>query len=106
MLQSLENIDDDTERQQIRLLKTTDTSFARRVGLVTPDSLPALVLFSRGVPAVFEGDLAAEEEVLDWLIDMKVDSHIELITRAMLEDMMDDVQYMAVFFCECQPYEY
>ncbi len=53
------------------------------------------------MPNVFEGDISAEEEVLDWLIEMKVESHIELITRSMLEAMVDEVQYLAVFFCEC-----
>lgn len=50
------------------------------------------------MPNVFEGDITAEEEVLDWLIEMKVEYHIELITRPMLEAMMDDVEYLAVFF--------
>ena len=52
------------------------------------------------MPNVFEGDISAEEEVLDWLIEMKVESHIELITRAMLETMVEEVQYLAVYFCE------
>ena len=52
------------------------------------------------MPNVFEGDISAAEEVLDWLIEMKVESHIELITRAMLETMVEDVQYLAVYFCE------
>ena len=55
---------------------------------------------NRAVPNVFEGDISAEEEVLDWLIEMKVESHIELITRAMLETMVEEVQYLAVYFCE------
>ena len=42
----------------------------------------------------------AEEEVLDWLIEMKVDNHIEHITSPMLEVMVVEVQYLAVFFCE------
>ena len=55
---------------------------------------------NRAVPNVFEGDISAEEEVLDWLIEMKVESHIELITRAMLETMVEEVQYLAVYFCK------
>ena len=43
----------------------------------------------------------AEEEVLDWLIEMKVENHIEHITRPMLEVMVVEVQYLAVFFCKC-----
>ena len=55
-----------------------------------------------GVPNVFEGELGAEEEVLDWLIEVKVESHIELITRAMLETMVEEVHYLAVYFCEAK----
>ena len=54
----------------------------------------------QGIPNVYEGDIEAEEEVLDWLIEMKVESHIELITRPMLEVMVEEVQYLAVYFCK------
>merc|ERR1719278_1282106 len=71
-LTELENIDDDVERQKIKMSKTTDASFAEEVGV--------------------------DEEVLDWLTEMKVESHIELITRPMLETMVEETQYLAVFF--------
>ena len=56
--------------------------------------------FQDGVPNLYEGDLTVEEEVLDWLTEMKVESHIELITRPMLETMVEETQYLAVFFCK------
>jgi len=93
--QNLKNIDDDVERQKIQMLKTTDASFAEEVGV---ESYPALVFFKEGVPNLYEGDLTVEEEVLDWLTEMKVESHIELITRPMLETMVEETQYLAVFF--------
>lgn len=52
------------------------------------------------MPNLYEGDLTVEEEVLDWLTEMKVESHIELITRPMLETMVEETQYLAVFFCK------
>ena len=52
------------------------------------------------MPNVFDGDIAAEEEVLDWLIEMNVENHVELITRAMLETMVEEIQYLAVYFCK------
>jgi len=94
-LTELENIDDDVERQKIKMAKTTDAAFAEEVGV---DKYPALVFFKDGVPNLYEGDLAVEEEVLDWLTEMKVESHIELITRPMLETMVEETQYLAVFF--------
>merc|ERR1712088_248205 len=86
-LTELENIDDDVERQKIKMSKTTDASFAEEVGV---DTYPALVFFKDGVPNLYEGDLGVEEEVLDWLTEMKVESHIELITRPMLENIDDE----------------
>ena len=77
------------------MVKTTDAAFAEEIGVET---YPALVFFKEGVPNLYEGDLTIEEEVLDWLIEMKVESHIELITRPMLETMVVEVQYLAVFF--------
>ena len=37
---------------------------------------------------------------VEWLTEMKVENHIELITRPMLETMAEETQYLAVFFCK------
>lgn len=47
----------------------------------------------------FSGNLKEEEEVLQWVITQKVEDRIELITRNMLETMVEEVEYMAVYFC-------
>ena len=60
------------------------------------------MFFKEEVPNLYDGDLNAEEEVLDWLIEMKVENHIEHITRPMLEVMVNEIQYLAVFFCKSQ----
>lgn len=101
VLQGLENIDDDADRQDIRLVKTTDEEFAESVG-VPPQSMPKLLFYFEGMPNLFDGDILAEEEVLDWLIEMKVEHHVELVTRPLLERMIEDVQYLAVYFCKSQ----
>ena len=44
MLQSLENIDDDADRQDIHLIKTTDRDFAAEYGI---EEMPGLVFFYR-----------------------------------------------------------
>lgn len=38
--------------------------------------------------------------MLQWLIKQKTEETIELITRVMLEQMVDETQYLAVYFCE------
>lgn len=49
---------------------------------------------------MYEGSLKEEEEVLQWLIQQKTEDRIELITRVMLESMVEETQYLAVYFCE------
>ena len=51
------------------------------------------------MPNLFDGDISAEEEVLDWLIEQNVESHIDLVTKPMLEEMIEEIQYLVVFFC-------
>mgnify|MGYP002715723939 FL=1 len=73
-----------------------DLEVAKEFGVI---EFPSLVYFEKGVPNVFEGDLMEEEEVLQWLITQKTEDRIELITRVMLEDMVQETQYLAVYFC-------
>lgn len=60
------------------------------------------ILYSNGLNWNFPriGELNEEEEVLQWLITQKTEDRIELITRQMLETMVEDTQYLAVYFCE------
>uniref|UniRef100_A0A182SNT5 Thioredoxin domain-containing protein n=1 Tax=Anopheles maculatus TaxID=74869 RepID=A0A182SNT5_9DIPT len=100
VLESLENIDDDCDRHGIMFVKTDDLSIAEQYGIT---EYPVLVYFEDNVPNVFEGSLDEEEEVLQWLITQKTEDRIELITRVMLESMVDETQYLAVYFCKCSP---
>ncbi|KAL7646704.1 UNVERIFIED_CONTAM: hypothetical protein RMT77_001957 [Armadillidium vulgare] len=95
VLQELEEIDDDTDKIGVKFVKTQDTKVAERYGV---KNFPALLYFERQVPTVFEGDLSAEEEVLQWLVLQKTEDRIETINRNMLEVMLEDTQYLAVFF--------
>ncbi|RZF41690.1 hypothetical protein LSTR_LSTR011625 [Laodelphax striatellus] len=95
ILEELENIDDDCDRHGITFIKTQDFQIAERFGV---SDFPSLVYFENQIPNVFEGDLAEEEEVLQWLITQRTEDRIELITRAMLETMVEETQYLAVYF--------
>ncbi|XP_066902828.1 uncharacterized protein hlk isoform X1 [Halyomorpha halys] len=95
ILEELENIDDDCDRHGITFIKTQDFTVASHFGVT---DFPSLVYFEDQVPNVFEGDIAEEEEVLQWLITQKTEDRIELITRRMLETMVDETQYLAVYF--------
>ena len=99
VLQGLENIDDDAERQDVHLVKTTDIDFAEKMG-IEADEIPSIIYFNEQMPNLFDGDISAEEEVLDWLIEQNVESHIDLVTKPMLEEMIEEIQYLVVFFCK------
>ncbi|XP_043680384.1 uncharacterized protein LOC122634920 isoform X3 [Vespula pensylvanica] len=95
ILEELENIDDDCDRHGITFIKTQDHKVAEDYGVT---DFPVLVYFENQIPNVFEGDLAVEEEVLQWLITQKTEDRIELITRVMLEAFVEETQYLAVYF--------
>jgi hypothetical protein len=52
------------------------------------------------VSVLFLGELSEEEEVLQWLITQRTEERIELITRVMLERLVEEIQYLAVYFCK------
>uniref|UniRef100_T1J1H2 Thioredoxin domain-containing protein n=1 Tax=Strigamia maritima TaxID=126957 RepID=T1J1H2_STRMM len=95
VLEELENIDDDTDRHGILFVKTQDLSLANAYGV---HDFPALIYFEKHVPNIYEGDLLAEEDVLQWLITQKTEDTIETVNRDLLERMIEDTQYLAVFF--------
>ncbi|XP_057665660.1 uncharacterized protein LOC130899613 isoform X2 [Diorhabda carinulata] len=95
ILEELENIDDDCERHGIKFVKTQDLRIAEQYGAT---DYPVLMYFENGIGGVFEGDVEEEEEVLQWLIQQRTEDRIELITRVMLEKMVEETQYLAVYF--------
>ncbi|XP_070499226.1 uncharacterized protein hlk isoform X3 [Chironomus tepperi] len=95
ILDELENIDDDCDRHGIIFVKTQDYTIAEMYGI---SEYPVLVYFEANIPNVYEGSLKEEEEVLQWLIQQKTEDRIELITRVMLETMVEETQYLAVYF--------
>ncbi|XP_044757511.1 uncharacterized protein LOC123315746 isoform X1 [Coccinella septempunctata] len=95
ILEELENIDDDCERHGITFVKTQDLKIAEQYGA---NEFPVLMYFESGIGGIFEGDLQEEEEVLQWLIQQRTEDRIELISRTMLERMVEETQYLAVYF--------
>ncbi|XP_046461228.1 uncharacterized protein LOC124207693 isoform X8 [Daphnia pulex] len=94
ILDELENIDDDTDRHGISFIKTQDLNIATNFGV---HSFPAVIYFENQVPSIYEGELTSED-VLQWLIQQKTEDRIETVTRSMLESLLVNVQYLAVYF--------
>nr|XP_023026738.1 uncharacterized protein LOC111514722 [Leptinotarsa decemlineata] len=95
VLNELENIDDDLEKEGIVIVRIDNDAEAKEFGI---DHLPTLVYFEDKIPSIYEGDLMNEEEVLKWLIEQKQTATIEEVTDEILEDLIQEHEYVVVYF--------
>ncbi|XP_014468407.1 PREDICTED: uncharacterized protein LOC106741192 isoform X5 [Dinoponera quadriceps] len=95
ILNELENIDDELEKEGIVIVRIDNDAEAKEYGI---DHLPTLVYFEDKIPAIYEGDLLNEDEVLEWLIEQKNSATIEEVTDEILTDLIDDHEYVVVYF--------
>ena len=85
----------------IDFVKINDEEAANKYGIL---NLPALVYFRKRTPLVYEGDLRDEEKVLAWLTSQdvfEIKDEIEEVNRKMLEKLLDENDFVAVYFCWC-----
>ena len=96
ILAELEHIDDECDQKGISFVKIDDDNVAKEYGV---DHLPTLVYFENNVPSMFDGDLAVEEKVLEWLIHNVESDEIEDVTDEMLDTLIRKSTHLAVLFC-------
>lgn len=94
-MNELENIDDDLEKEGIVMVRIDNDAEAKEYGI---DHLPTLIYFENKLPSVYEGDLMNEDEVLQWLIEQKNTATIEEVTDEILEDLIQEHEYVVVYF--------
>ncbi|KAG8237454.1 hypothetical protein J437_LFUL015982 [Ladona fulva] len=97
ILNELENIDDDLDKEGIVIVRMDNEEEAKEYGI---DHLPTLVYFEEKIPAIYEGDLLNEDEVLKWLVEQKKTATIEEVTDEILKELIDDHEYVVVYFSE------
>lgn len=95
IINELENIDDETDEYGIHFVKTDDIDIARELAVT---EIPSLVYFENNFPSIYSGDIQQEEEVLQWLILQKTEDTIENINRELLFRMIDEQEYLVVYF--------
>ncbi|KAF7496675.1 Protein disulfide-isomerase A5 [Sarcoptes scabiei] len=95
ILEDLENIDSETDRHGIQLVKTQQTSIAKNYGITV---FPSLIYFEKRVPSIYESDISAEEDVLQWLIQQQKEDTIESVNKELLEQMITNQQYLVAYF--------
>ena len=96
VLSALEEIDDDLDEKDVRFVKNNEADVAEDYGI---ENLPALVVFERGIPNLYEGKLTNEKAVLNWIMGEIFDKNsVEVVTDAMLERLIQDRDHVVVFF--------
>ena len=50
------------------------------------------------IPSIYDGDLTDEDALLDWLGEQKTTETIEKVTEKILEMLVEEEEYLAVFF--------
>lgn len=91
----MENIDDELEKEGIVIVRIDNDEEAKEFGI---DHLPTLIYFEDRIPSLYEGDLMNENEVLAWLIEQKATATIEEVTDEILEDLIEEHEYVVVYF--------
>lgn len=97
ILTELENIDDECDQNDIAFVKIDDDKEAKEYGIET---IPTMVLFEKGIPHIYEGDLMKEDDLLGWLLHQKRHSEIPEVTDEMMDKLIESTPYLAVIFCK------
>ena len=99
IIDSYESINDECKQNDIRLVKTSDDDLRKETGI--PDDSPILIYYENDVPFLYNVhplDPDETEDTLNVLIEQRNTAAIEEVTDAMLEDIIDDNEYVAVLF--------
>lgn len=99
IINELENIDDECEEKDVTFVKISDKNIKQEYDL---PKLPCLGFYRKKFRTLFDGDLMNEESILEWVLDLhdKSPDVIENVDRKTLQMLIDDVEHLAVFFCE------
>lgn len=105
ILEQLEEIDGEADLFGIDFVKISSAEAAAQHGIHT---LPALMYFRKKTPMVFDGDLMQADKVLDWLTSQdvfEIKNEIEEVNKKMLEKLLEENEFVTVFFCKYSNHE-
>lgn len=100
ILAELEEIDDELDVFGIDFVKVSDPAALIQWNVHT---VPQLGYFRKKEPIFYDGDLMDEAQVLAWLTSdeiFELKDEIEEVNKKMLEKLLKDNDYVAVYFCE------
>lgn len=100
IMEALEMIDGEADLFGIDFVKISSTDAAKKYGIV---NTPSLVYFRKKIPLVYDGDLTNEEKILQWLTSQdvfEIKNEIEEVNRKMLDKLLNENEFLSVFFCK------
>lgn len=104
ILEELEQIDGEADMFGIDFVKIASAEAARKYEVT---SIPSLVYFRKQVPMLYDGDLHQHDRVLTWLTSQdvfEIKNEIEEVNRKMLDKLLEENEFLAVYFCEYQSF--
>lgn len=99
ILEALEQIDGEVDQFGIDFVKIASVEAAAKHNVV---NIPSLVYFRKRVPMLYDGDLHQVDKVLQWLTSQdvfEIKNEIEEVNRKMLDKLLDENEFLAVYFC-------
>ena len=99
IISEIEEIDDECEEKDIDFVKTSDHGVEQEFDL---PELPCMVFYKNKFRHIYSGDLMNEEQILEWVLDLyqAEPEIIETVDRKTLQLLINDVEHLAVLFCE------
>ena len=70
----------------------------KEVSRLGMEDSPVLIYYEEGIPNLYPGSLADEEAVLAWLVAQRNTASIEDVTDSLLRSVVEDNEYVAVYF--------
>lgn len=100
ILESLEQIDGEVDQFGIDFVKIASPEAAAKYNIV---NIPSLLYFRKQVPMLYDGDLLQVDRVLQWLTSQdvfEIKNEIEEVNRKMLDKLLEENEFLAVYFCK------
>jgi len=96
----LEEIDDEADAFGIDMVKVVEGDTAAEFNIM---QTPVMAYFRKGTALLYEGDLMDSAQILGWLTSneaFELKDEIEEVNRRMLEKLLDDSDFVTVYFYE------
>jgi thioredoxin-related protein len=95
ILEELEQIDEKLDKQDMTMVKISDSGAKDSFGI---EEIPALVYFEHGIPELYEGDLFNDQTVMKWMRSELKQEEIKEISVLMLDRLVERGKTLAVVF--------